>query len=254
MGTDFEWEKWGAQDPYFAVITFEKFRRERLTDDVKREFFESGKRHLDHVLQVCRDHLDPEFSPKRALDFGCGVGRVVLPLAQTADYVVGLDVADSMLAEARRNCEDHSLRNVSLLKSDDDLSCVEGSFDLIHSVIVFQHIDATRGRRIFSKLLQHLGKGGIGVIHFLYSKTVFKENHGLEPRPKAWGLPRKLKRLVQKIVRGRSKAKDPEMQMNPYNINEVLFLLQAEGVDRLYVEFTDHVGDLGVCLYFQRPR
>jgi hypothetical protein len=40
------------------------------------------------------------------------------------------------------------------------------------------------------------------------------------------------------------------MQMNPYNMNEILFLLQCRGVQRTYVEFTDHGGELGVSLFF----
>ena len=43
---------------------------------------------------------------------------------------------------------------------------------------------------------------------------------------------------------------DPEMQMNPYNMNEILFLMQCQGVQRTYVEFSDHGGELGMFLYF----
>jgi len=45
---------------------------------------------------------------------------------------------------------------------------------------------------------------------------------------------------------------DPEMQMNPYNVNELLFLIQRSGVKQYYAEFTDHGGELGIVLYFQR--
>jgi len=41
--------------------------------------------------------------------------------------------------------------------------------------------------------------------------------------------------------------------MNPYNINEILWLMQHRGVTRFYTEFTDHGGELGLFLFFQAP-
>ena len=38
MNTDIEWEKWGKQDPYFSVLTHDKFRNRNLTDKEKLDF------------------------------------------------------------------------------------------------------------------------------------------------------------------------------------------------------------------------
>lgn len=251
MNTDIEWEKWGKKDPYFAVLTDKKFRNNNLTDDVKSEFFESGKNHVSHVLNVCRDRLARDFSPKRALDFGCGTGRLVIPLAEIADYVVGLDVSDSMLQEARKNCEDYSVKNVSLLKSDDELSALDGHFDFIHSYIVLQHIPVARGRRIFMNLLNHLEDAGICVIHFTYANTIYSENCGTPPRGR-WQLFKMLKQFVRRSFF--FKHLEPEMQMNLYNVNELLFLMQTAGIDDFHVEFKNDSGALGIVLYFLKPK
>ncbi|MBW4473318.1 MAG: class I SAM-dependent methyltransferase [Stenomitos rutilans HA7619-LM2] len=180
MGTDQEWEKWGQVDPYFAVLTHAKFRTGNLTQEAKAEFFESGKDHIRHVLEVCRQHLDQGFTPKRALDFGCGTGRIVIPLAKIAEQVVGLDVSDSMLGEASQNCEEYSMNNIILIKSDDSLSSLSGKFDFIHSFLVFQHIAPSRGKHILINLLKHLEDGGIGALHFTYAKLKYEKNYGLE--------------------------------------------------------------------------
>jgi SAM-dependent methyltransferase len=241
MSTDVAWEEWGRRDPYFGVITNPKFRRHGLNEDAKREFFADGETLANYLLATIRRHIDPHFTPKRVLDFGCGVGRLLLPLARVAEEVVGLDVSPSMLEEARRNCEERQLRNVRLLSSDDDLSALSGTFDLIQSFIVFQHIPVQRGRAIFDKLLQHLRPGGVGAIHLTYSKTRFASTYGVapptlpSPAPKTVSIPTDA---------------DPEMQMNPYNMNEILFLLQSAGTQRIYVEFSDHGGELGVLLLF----
>lgn len=255
MNTDAEWEKWGKKDPYFGVITHEKYRSQNLTEDAIIEFFESGRRHIRHVIEVCRRHLDQDFAPKRVLDFGCGTGRHIIPLAEIAEHVVGLDVSDSMLNEALKNCDKYSVQNVRLLKSDDNLSSLKERFDLIHSHIVFQHIPVKRGRRIFANLLNHLSEGGICVIQFTYSKAIFGMSYGVPPAKwRIYDSYMKGKHLFKDLLCIKSPSEDPEMQMNPYNLNELFFLIQSAGIHNTHMEFSDHRGELGVFLYFRKPK
>jgi SAM-dependent methyltransferase len=255
MSTDDDWEAWGRRDPYFGVITDPKFRRDRMTEEAKREFFESGRVHADYVLAMIRRHIDAGFAPGSILDFGCGVGRLLIPFAAIANEVVGVDVSPSMLTEARKNCDARGLGTVRLAVSSDDLSALAGTFDLVHSFIVFQHVPAERGAAIFGALLRHIAPGGIGAFHFSYSKSQYAATRGIAP----------LSTLAQESGRPERQRpdprpdprpeipQDPEIQMNPYNMNELLFLLQESGVRRFHAEFTDHGGELGVFLFFQRP-
>src|SRR5262249_33627553 len=150
---------------------------------------------------------------------------------------VGLDVSDHMLAEARANCSEHALGNVSLLKSEDALSALQGEFDLIHSYIVFQHIPLERGQRLFLGLLRHLRPGGIGVLHFTYftgSRTSGLRRRWLRAR-------RSLRKIVDRLRAGGARPRrDPGMQMNAYDLNGLLLALQSLGVARIYSELTDH--------------
>jgi 2-polyprenyl-3-methyl-5-hydroxy-6-metoxy-1,4-benzoquinol methylase len=251
MTTDLAWEEWGRRDPYFGVITDQKFRRSKMDDRRKKEFFESGESHVQGVLATIRRHIDPEFAPRTVMDFGCGVGRLLIPFAKIADEVVGLDVSPSMLEEARRNCDEQNLRNVQLCTSDDSLSALCESFDLIHSSIVFQHIPLERGRKIFSKLLLHLRPGGVGAIHLTYSKTRFASTHGLAPpMPQPVVSSGTHTPSSETSISSIPNGADPEIQMNPYNVNEILFLMQCRGVQQFHVEFSDHGGELGVFLFF----
>ena len=242
MSTDTAWEEWGRRDPYFGVITNPKFRSAGINESAKQEFFASGESHVHGVLSTIRKHIDAEFVPRVALDFGCGVGRLLIPFAKVAREVVGLDVSPSMLQEARRNCEERGLRNVRLIRSDDALSTLVGPFDLIHSCIVFQHIPVERGRALFEKLLLQLSAGGIGAIQLTYSKTHFASTCGLAPPE----LPHESTPNSLADV-----DTDPLIQMNPYNLNEILFLMQRRGVLQFHAEYTDHGGELGVFLFFQ---
>lgn len=239
---------WGRVDPYYGVLTDARFRRRNLTPEAKREFFDSGKGHIGHVLEIARRHLDSSFSPKRALDFGCGPGRMLIPLAAIAEHVVGLDVSPSMLLEAQRHCDANSVTNVSLLRSDDDLASLMGRFDFIHSAIVFQHIPVRRGFRILGKLLEHLDDRGIGVIHFTYAKARPGQGWGRATTRRLLRPLRKLKQRTGQIVLKR----DPEMQMNSYDMNALLLLVQSAGTHECHIEYTHHGEDLGVFLYFQK--
>ena len=216
MSTDYDWEQWGKQDPYFGVLTNEKYKLEQLTEDAKLEFFKTGEEHVNQVLKVCQQQFQPGFIPKKGLDFGCGVGRILVPLSKIANTVVGLDVSDSMLNEAQKNCQKYSTKNnVIFIKSDDDLSGLEEKFDFIHSFIVFQHIPSSRGIHIFLKLLEHLDSGGIAAIHLVYSKNKFHRNFGIPLVPMAWNFFQNMYQYLRSIFSRILSM--PPMQMNIYD-------------------------------------
>lgn len=246
MGSDEEWEKWGRLEPYYGVITEGRNFRANFDAAAREAFFATGRAHIEHVLAACR-RLDAGFSPRRALDFGCGVGRVVVPLAALADRVVGADVAESMIVEARSNCS--GLSNVALVRTDDSLAAIDGvcgAFDFIHSYIVFQHIPVARGRKIFTGLVDRLAEGGIAALHLTYARNAWKKTLGVRP-PQAW------RTMVQTgVFSYRERCRDLEMQMNPYVLNELFFILQTKGIRDIHVEFCDHDGQLGVFLYFRK--
>jgi len=240
FSTDSAWEEWGRRDPYFGVITHPKFRLADMTEQSRREFFDSGVAHVDYLMRTIRQYVDPAFVPKRVLDFGCGVGRTLIPFAKIAQRVVGVDVSVAMLEESRKNCEARQLTNVSLVSSDDKLSSATGAFDLVHSFIVFQHIPLERGRVLFRNLLSRIAPGGAAAIHVLYSKDKYADSYGIAPMD----VPAESHRA--------SNSSSPEMQMNPYNVNELLFSMQKESILRLHTEFTDHEGELGAFIFFQK--
>jgi len=245
--TDSEWERLGVEDPYYGVVTHEKNRRKNLTGDIRSDFFKSGEDHISHVMKIIHNSFDRNFHPIRALDFGCGVGRLTIPIAKISGNVVGIDVSESMLKEAQLNCGKTGIENVVFVKSDDAMSGLSGAFDFIHSFIVFQHIPIKRGIRIFRRLLKHLQAGGICVLHFTYAKESTKR--------KIVGYIKRyipLARNVMSLIRERDFFA-PQMEMNSYDLNEVLKLIQMNGITGLWTEFTSHGGELGVVIYFRKP-
>jgi SAM-dependent methyltransferase len=264
MSTDSDWERWGQRNPYFGVLTHPKFRRENLTPSTLAEFMATGGSHVDYVLGICRQRIDPTFAPSRILDFGCGVGRVLIPFAARVSEAVGMDIAPSMLAEAQRNADEAGAGNVRLVLSDDRLSTIDGSFDLVHSCIVLQHIEPVRGTALFKLLVERVRLGGIGALHVTFGWTFHAETYGQEPPPPpppTLGPVGRVRAHLAGLKPTPPAAPpepiadaDPMMAMYYYNLSELMFILQQTGVDRVHTELTDHGGALGAYLFFRRQR
>jgi SAM-dependent methyltransferase len=242
--SDAHWEAYGKIDPYFGVLSDAKFHTSDLDSDRKGEFFETGQKHIDHVFEVIRTKLEPDFSPDSALDFGCGVGRLLVPLASHAEKVVGLDVSPSMIAEARTNLKERGISNVTCITEFTELDSAI-TFDFIHSVIVFQHIPVPKGERLFQTLVKRLSTGGVAAIHFTYyAKSHSRFVHWtLKNIPFAWNAYN---------VMLRRKPLYPIMQTNYYDLNRILSLLQVEKCSNVHIEFEQNKRNLGVVIYFQK--
>ena len=89
MSTDADWDKWGEIDPYYGVLSSDEYRQDNLNEDSRTKFFRSGAEYIDRTLHNVRNHLDTGFQPERCLDFGCGVGRLVIPLAGLSKTLSG---------------------------------------------------------------------------------------------------------------------------------------------------------------------
>ena len=245
--SDQDWERFAKTDPYFAVLTAPEFHGD-LSGPAREKFFQSGEDHIQTMLSIVRDRLDPTFAPVRALDFGCGVGRLLIPLAARCREVTGVDVSPSMLAVARRNCDAAGATSVALVQGDDDLSKVKGSFDFIHSYIVLQHIPVGRGERIVKRLATMLAPGGVAMLQVPYSSGRASATSRLiywarlnVPGAKA----------ALNLALGRA-ASAPVMQMNAYSLTRLLDLLRDEGCHETHVRFSDHSGARGALLFARK--
>ena len=241
------WENYGATDPYYAVATFEKFRSKNLTDTAKAEFFQSGEVHISRVWTEIENKFQTVFRPEQALDFGCGVGRLIIPIAAKAGRVTGIDISQNMLSEAERNCELRGLENVEFLQTDEFLKNKGPEFDFVHSSIVFQHIEPVVGLRILSKILERLKSGGIGALHFTYSTKPGAKQSLLSKIYRDLPLAYRLRGLV--------KTNDDQsmIPMYLYDVNKILKALQEHNCHDVHIRFSDH-GLFGILIFFQKGK
>jgi trans-aconitate methyltransferase len=187
-------------------------------------------------------------APRRALDFGCGVGRLTAPLARRAGAVVGVDIAPTMLQHARQRCTECGLLNTSFARSDPQLTEVGGTFDFIHSFIVFQHIPPDVGYQLLDTLLLKLEPSGVGALHFTYARRaslVRKLVHRLRRRSR-------MAHMAVNLVQG-VPPRFPMMPMYEYDLPRLVSAITATGVRDVLIRHTDHGGHIGALLVFQKP-
>jgi SAM-dependent methyltransferase len=232
LSTDKSWEKFGRDQPYFGVLADEKFTPEKIQHN-RDEFFASGQGAVSQILGRYEAHF-ANLRRERALDHGCGVGRLTFALARQFASVVALDVSPSMLAEAKANAGRFGVSNVTFDLADDRLSNADGTFDFVNSHMVLQHIRVRRGLRVASRLLGKVRPGGGFNLHFstrtdgLRSRSLWWASHHI-PGVKFW----------QNVCAGRP-WNAPAMQMNDYPLNRIVALLASRGIAEFLISTEKH--------------
>ena len=129
------WEELAQLDPLWAVASSPELRHGHWDEE---EFYEGGRRKARKLMERL-DALGVPARSARALDFGCGAGRLTLPLADHFDAVVGIDIAPSMLALARMRAARRPGIEFKLDERGDQSLLAGESFDLVYSGLVLQH-------------------------------------------------------------------------------------------------------------------
>ncbi len=150
------WDAFGEQDPLWAVLTAPGKRGGGWEVD---EFFATGRQDVEHALGALAER-GIAIERGRALDFGCGVGRLTRALAAEFASSDGVDVAASMVERARYLNQDGDRVRFHHNGAPDLRLFGDGSFDFILSLIVLQHMrpELMRGYlREFVRLLRPSG-------------------------------------------------------------------------------------------------
>ena len=197
-------------------------------------YFESGERYLSDLFESIRLRVAPDFNPRLAVDFGCSVGRVAIPLARRCQLLIGLDVSTDVLGEAARNATRLGATNVRWLASDDDLSRVTESIDLFHSYNVLQHMPVSRGLHVVRRALARLAPGGVIAVHVPYDDRASHLRHAINwAQANVPGV-----HWLANLARRRPMLY-PHMLMNSYNLADLLSLVRARGCAEVHCKFVD---------------
>lgn len=227
--TDADWRELGESQPYWGVLSHPDFRTENITPEGIEAFYASGKPYIDEIVSGLEKATGSKPSG-RALDFGCGVGRLAEAMTEYAQ-VTGLDISPGMLALARK-------RGGKATYVD---TLPDGPFDWINTFIVLQHIPPERGEAIIQDLLARLAPGGSVSLQL----TVWRDARHEWPKPKGW---RKLVDGSRYLQRWASRLPVGQILMYDYDLSRIVRLLNQAGVEEMKLVSTNHDGHRGVII------
>jgi SAM-dependent methyltransferase len=153
------WEHWGKTDPLWAILSDPG--KENNQWDLQK-FLETGENEISALFARLEHHaLVPPTS--RALDFGCGVGRLSQALAGRFEKVDGVDISSSMIERANsinrfnERCTYHH-------NPESDLRLFpDASFTFIYSNITLQHIPPPLAMGYISEFIRLMRSDGLAV-------------------------------------------------------------------------------------------
>src|SRR5262245_195166 len=154
------WDAFGQVNPMGAILTENSLAVPWDRQWEPKAFFQTGVKEIDHVMEYAAT-LPVTFARQRALDFGCGIGRLTQALAAHFSKIHGVDIAPSMI-EAARQFNLHGERCHYHLNPASDLRLFRDDyFDFIYSNIVLQHMEPRYSQKYIQEFIRVLVPGGL---------------------------------------------------------------------------------------------
>ena len=188
------WNQFGKQDPLWAILTYTDKKDNKWNPE---EFFETGKQEIKDVMQYV-EKLGLLQQRGRALDFGCGVGRLTQALANHFGEVVGIDIAPSMIKLANRYNQFGARCKYYVNGADNLRLFSDQEFHFIYSNIVLQHMRPDYAKSYIKEFLRVLKPQGV-LIFQLPSRKRGTVMHNPSPIMESGGVKGFIKRHVPEL-------------------------------------------------------
>lgn len=240
---DAAFDAFAAREPYFAVLTADRYLRANLTPERENEFFAGGAELIDWIFHVIEHRIAPHFSPMSTLEYGCGPGRLAIALASRPGSVTAVDRSPAMLEAAKREAERRGARHIEF-QAAADLFASPRKFDLICCVHLLQRLRPEEGLHLIGRLLGRLATGGVAVFHVPFATSASSAVRGArwlrEHVPPANG--------VMNRMRGK-RWSDPLIPTHIYDLDAVLRKVDESSAPAAHVVF-QHKDDLSNAFVF----
>jgi SAM-dependent methyltransferase len=152
-----DWNQRATLDAYYYVA----FARREQSEGDFQESAADVVADLEFELHRLRG-VPAQGGPCRALDIGCGPGRLMIPLSRHFDEIHGVDISEEMIRRARERLSACPNARV-FVNNGYDLALFENDyFAFVYSYVVFQHIPSQEVIRSYLREIQRvLTPGGI---------------------------------------------------------------------------------------------
>lgn len=235
------WHTYGEEDPMWAILTVPELKGGGWDAEA---FFRKGELEIAEQLNHVSS-LGISLKTGRALDFGCGIGRLTQALCLHFEECHGVDIAPSMIEKARE-LNKHGSRCHYHVNDKDDLTLFEdNTFDFIYSVIVLQHMRPEYACRYIQEFLRVLAPGGMLVFQIpseLAESPVPAMDAALPPPPKRpLPLVHHLRTLYRK---GRNRLPAKTAVPEPFQPRMEMYAVPKQEIEQIVQNAGNHIKDI----------
>jgi SAM-dependent methyltransferase len=128
-----DWNRRATEDAHYYVA----FGRRHQTGE---EFFDTAREQVQGFLREMRRLPPGNPRARRALEIGCGPGRLLKPMSDYFGEIHGVDISDEMIRRAAENLVAIPHAHVRHAPDSTLAAYADDSFDFVYSYAVFQHI------------------------------------------------------------------------------------------------------------------
>ena len=155
-----DWNERAREDAYYYVAFGGKGQKEG-------EFFATAADVIRALTAELKRLPAHDANTRRALEIGCGPGRLMRPLSRHFAEIHGLDVSDEMIRLAKENLRDTPNAFPAVAGGTGLSGYANDSFDFVYSYAVFQHIPS---QEVVVKYLREMRRvlrvGGLARLQF----------------------------------------------------------------------------------------
>jgi SAM-dependent methyltransferase len=151
------WDGFGKVDPLYAILTIPTKIGGQWNIE---EFFRTGEVEVSQLMELAGS-LKANLSRHKALDFGCGVGRVTQALCHHFDQCYGVDIAPSMIQLAQEYNRVVDRCQYYLNESDNLRLFADNTFDFIYCSLVLQHMQPEYSKNYIREFIRVLAPDGL---------------------------------------------------------------------------------------------
>ena len=156
------WTEMGAVRPHHSVMTAPQYRPDNIEKSLE-DFWRSGAAELETIDFHLRQLGFGELHQKICVEYGCGLGRVTMPLATRFATVHAYDISSTHLAAARERANALGQTNVRFHERGNGLLSPLEPCDFFYSRLVFQHNPPPVIRELIRLALKALRPGGLAI-------------------------------------------------------------------------------------------
>ncbi len=153
------YEVYGKEDPLYAVLSRKDAKDNKWDTD---EFFATGRAEIADAMRHLAS-LGVEVKKGRAMDFGCGVGRLTQALCEEFSEAVGIDISYSMIENAEKYNKFGDRCEFRVNTTDDLAQLDDASFDFVYSNISLQHSPPEASSKYIAEFFRILQPGGVAL-------------------------------------------------------------------------------------------